>query len=135
MRSPVIAFGIFAAAAVSPTLVSAVPTSPRINEVSSVPHVATADASAIHQPHVPRKDLPILDDPSETQHSASHKKHKGKSHKRATDGNTAGGNAYSGGTSDATGGSVINEGEDGEDVNGNPNTIDNNVASEHHFLS
>ena len=121
MRSPVIAFGIFAAAAVSPTLVSAAPTSPRINEVSNVPHVAAADASALHQPHMRREpDLLPIDEPGShpahsTQHS-SNKKHKTKAHhpKRALDGNTAGGNAYSGGTSDSTGGSIVNEGEDGD---------------------
>ncbi|KAI0706080.1 hypothetical protein BC835DRAFT_1409712 [Cytidiella melzeri] len=125
MRSPVIAFGIFAAAAVSPSLVSAAPTSPRINEVSSVPHVATADASAIHQPHVPREaDLPVLDESHNTHHAAT-KKHKSKSHhKRALDGNTAGGNAFSGGTSDATGGTVVNEGSDE-----NGDTITNDTAN------
>lgn len=40
MRSPVIAFGIFAAAAVTPSLVGAAPTSP--NVLAAEPHPASA---------------------------------------------------------------------------------------------
>ncbi|KAI0803088.1 hypothetical protein BC629DRAFT_95384 [Irpex lacteus] len=133
MRSPVIAFGIFAAAAVSPTLVSAAPASPRINEVSSVPHVAAADVSGLHPPHSRRDpqlpSLPLDESGSHAAHNTQHsssKKHKSKTHhpKRALDGNTAGGNAYSGGTSDATGGTIVNEGEDGDG-----DTITNDTAN------
>ena len=62
MRSPVIAFGIFAAAAVSPTLVSAVPTSPQLGNGVTPPAVPNTAASPVGNPlhapslpHVPRE--------------------------------------------------------------------------------
>lgn len=141
MRSPVIAFGLFAAAAVSPSLVSGAPTSPNVGGLAT-PHVAAADAVPVHAPRVTREtEIPILDDAHKgnrasghsSGHASSHassKKHKNKTNsnvKRALDGNTAGGNAFSGTTSDATGGSIDNEGGDNTD---NGDEITNTMASE-----
>lgn len=81
MRSPVIAFGLFAAATVSPALVGAAPTPPTPNVPTTVP------ANVPPHTHVVR----------------------------AFDSGTAGGNAYTGGTSDTSGGQVVNNGDDGED--------------------
>ena len=135
MRSPVIAFGLFAAAAVSPTLVSAAPAPPKINEVQSTSKVAAANAQILHTTPISRS-IPEVGglvpnpngvQPSHTsQHASSKKKHEHKSSKpkRALDGNTAGGNAYSGGTNDATGGSIVNESNSGD-----TDTITNETAS------
>ncbi|KAI0095304.1 hypothetical protein BDY19DRAFT_81403 [Irpex rosettiformis] len=128
MRSPVIAFGIFAAAAVSPNLVAAAPASPALNGVSNVQHVTAAEASPLHQGGHARRQLPVDLPPVKESHTPQHsadKKHESKPQrpKRALDGNTAGGNAFSGGTSDATGGTIVNESDDDQ------NTITNNAAN------
>lgn len=141
MRSPVIAFGLFAAAAVSPTLVSAAPASP--SQMAEIAKVAAANAQTIRPTHVSRSlggveqtiphpsDLNVESPSANHQHAATKKKHEHKSSKpkRALDGNTAGGNAYSGGTSDATGGSIVNESNSGDG-----DTITNETASMFNIL-
>lgn len=109
MRSPVIAFSIFAAAAVSPTLVSAAPSNVAGRAIAP-PGLPVAVPAALPNTN------------SQRQHDGGDKSH-GRN-RRALDGNTAGGNAYSGGTSDSTGGSVVNESEDDPDA-----TVSNNMAS------
>ena len=95
MRSPVLAFSLFAAT-VAPTLVAGAPTpipggSPHIAREFPVP-------AAPAPPSVP--NLPILG-------------------KRATDGGTAGGNAHSGNSNDASGGSVGNVSDSDTTAQGN----------------
>ena len=131
MRSPVIAFGLFAAAAVSPTLVSAAPAgTPSPAALSTVPVVGGAVSGGkslpVHAPvHAPirRNEVDeVVGSPSLD--GKEHKKHK-KHTKRAFDNGTAGGNAYSGGSSDSSGGNVVNNGGDGDD-----DVIMNDTASE-----
>ena len=115
MRSPVIAFGLFAAAAVSPTLVGAAPTSPNLpTNGLGVPHVPNPADSAPNVPHVSR--------------SLKHGSHEHE--RRANDSGTAGGNAYSGVSGSVSGGNTINDAGD-ED-----NTITNMGASSgsHEFI-
>ena len=134
MRSPVIAFGIFAAA----TVVSSAPTSPNIGGGAVVPHLPAGAAGAIPAaPPVPafKRDAddvvpaPVVED----HHDGNRDGHRGSTHKhpkRALDSGTAGGNAYSGGSNTSSGGSVINNGEN------DPNdTITNDTASEYSCLS
>ena len=97
MRSPVIAFGLFAAAAVSPSLVGAAPTSaPAAPAVPAIPAPDTpsvvSGVERTRTPHARREELVA----------------------RAYDSGTAGGNAYTGGTSDTSGGNVVNNGEDAD---------------------
>lgn len=125
MRSPVIAFSIFAAA----TVVSSAPTSPNIGGSSVIPHLPGGAAGVPSAPKLPglgRRDdvadvvsAPAVSDNSNGEHRSSHKHHK-----RANDAGTAGGNAYSGGTSDSSGGSIVNNGENDPD-----DTITNDTSS------
>ncbi|RPD63221.1 hypothetical protein L227DRAFT_561885 [Lentinus tigrinus ALCF2SS1-6] len=148
MRSPVIAFSILAAAAVSPVLVSGAPTSPKLgNAMVQTDKLATGNLA--HQVRdVPLEDvaknLPIPS--SSTTSTASSnpsspverenamKKAKAqmnqpdvkaavpppaaKMSKRASDMYTAGGNAYSGAASDSSGGDVQNASNQGTLTNG-----------------
>ena len=109
MRSPVIAFGIFAAAAVSPTLVGAAPASPNL----PTPGISNGMGTP-HTPHVPgmARELETND------------KHHRKHHRRVEDYRTAGGNAYSGSAGTVSGGDVINDAESNDDA------ITNTGASE-----
>ena len=109
MRSPVIAFSIFAAAAVSPALVGAAPTSPNVS-VPGAPHElaaanqavpAAATNEAAHAAHVPR-DL-------------DSKHHKHKHERRVEDYRTAGGNAYTGASGTVSGGDVVNQSQSDDD--------------------
>ncbi|KAI0082206.1 hypothetical protein K474DRAFT_842513 [Panus rudis PR-1116 ss-1] len=89
MRSPIIAFSIVAAAAVSPALVAAAPTSPNLPGVSqSVPNAKSLQ-------HMTRQ-LDARD--SYHTHQA-----------RVDDSGTAGGNAYTGTSSNVNGGDIYNE--------------------------
>jgi hypothetical protein len=113
MRSPVIAFGLFAAAAVSPTLVGAAPASPNIPANSLTQHPAPGlpavpGDSATSIPHVGR-DLSGLND--------SHKARKSHKHgRRDEDSDTAGGNAYSGVSGNVSGGNTLNDAGNNEDT-------------------
>lgn len=123
MRSPVIAFSIFAAAAVSPTLVSGAPATPNVGGGGLVPHGVPV-AGALPVPHARRdSEIPSLD-----KSGHGDKRHKSSHPKRALDGGTAGGSAYSGGTSDSSGGTVVNEAEDDPD-----DVITNDTASLYKF--
>lgn len=115
MRSPVIAFGIFAAA-VSPTIVSAAPT-PKQSNSFSTSGIENVGSSAVHMiarqlpglPSIPgTPDIPALHTTSDDKHQAGKDQKKSKS-KRAYDWGTAGGNAYSGATGNAGGGSIVND--------------------------
>ena len=135
MRSPVIAFSLFAAAVVSPALVSGAPVSP-IESTNNVSHPVARDAE-----HLPVTAVPVRRaQSSSSRHRKSDKSHEHKkTHgssksnsnnsisnaivKRALDGDTAGGNAYSGGTSDSNGGTVVNEADE-EDTEGDALTND-----------
>lgn len=101
MRSPVIAFGIFAAT-VSPTLVGAAPTSPNLpgaGAVTSAPHAVPIGGATSSLPTGmganPIGFLPTGGVPS--------------ARKRANDIDTAGGNARTGNTNSSDGGSVVND--------------------------
>ena len=93
MRSPVIAFGLFAVT-VSPSLIAAAPTGPSTPGVPAITGAtqgvsgATADSIPPALPLGPVSNVP-------------HRK-------RADDANTAGGNARTGNTNSASGGSVVN---------------------------
>ncbi len=112
MRSPVIAFSIFAAAAVSPTLVGGAPTSPNVG-VSSVPGSAgSAAETATHAvPHAVR-ELSLNND------------RRRKLDRRVEDYRTSGGNSYSGSSGTVSGGDVINQAGSDDD------TITNTDSSE-----
>lgn len=130
MRSPVIAFGIFAAA----TVVSSAPTSPNIGGGSMVPHLPVPPTGALPVPvpaaPVRRADDDVVPAPVVDEHRDGHRGSTHKHPKRALDSGTAGGNAYSGGASTSSGGSVVNNGEDG------PNdTITNDTASKSFNMS
>lgn len=113
MRSPVIAFSIFAAAAVSPTLVGAAPSSPNLGGVSSVPGPAgSATDTATHAVHAVR-ELSLTND-----RHAHHKQER-----RVEDYRAAGGNSYSGSSGTVSGGDVINQ------AGSNDNTITNTDSS------
>lgn len=114
MRSPVIAFGIFAAAAVSPTLVGAAPASPNLpaGVVPGAPGHTVPPTPAGHLPGMVRREL------------ESNDKHHRKHHRRVEDYRTAGGNAYSGSAGTVSGGDVINDAESNDDA------ITNTGASE-----
>lgn len=115
MRSPVIAFGILAAT-VSPTLIAAAPTSPNVPGVAAVSSTASG-ASPNTVPHVPAApgvpSAPGIPNGSSPlgffSSMASHRK-------RADDSNTAGGNARTGNTNSANGGSVVNNADPGTDL-------------------
>ncbi|THH31992.1 hypothetical protein EUX98_g2196 [Antrodiella citrinella] len=98
MRSPIIAFSIVAAAAVSPTLVAGAPTSTnKMVAVPSTPHLP------VSVPMSRRRDLENRD----SRGSKTHHKHKNYA-RQSPDSATAGGNAYSGSSSDVDGGDVFN---------------------------
>ena len=98
MRSPVIAFGLFAAAAVSPSLVGAAPTSPNIGSAPAVVSHGVPNGS----PHVPvAREL--------------HDKHHHTHQRRVEDFRTSGGNAYSGASGDTSGGNVLNAADNNDD--------------------
>lgn len=102
MRSPVIAFGLFAAAAVSPTLVSAAPTSPNLPNGLTAPAQGLAGpADSVHTPIT-----------RELKHTTHHNKHE----RRDEDFRTAGGNAYSGVSGDVSGGNQVNEADNDDDT-------------------
>ncbi|KAI0757269.1 hypothetical protein C8Q80DRAFT_1116468 [Daedaleopsis nitida] len=139
MRSPVIAFSILAAAAVSPTLVSGAPTSPKID--NALVHTTEAAANTHHIRTLPDLGngvaIPGISPPSAPKpptndqlqdpvhRTAAMKKANDqtaqpsmpgaavKKGKRASDMYTAGGNAYSGAASDSSGGEIENESTDG----------------------
>ncbi len=101
MRSPVLAFSIFAAT-VAPTLVAGAPTPrPYSGNVESAPTLTRREglspASLPGLPSLPAAPV----------------------RKRATDGGTAGGNAYSGNSNDASGGSVGNVSDSDTAAQGN----------------
>lgn len=109
MRSPVIAFSIFAAAAVSPALVGAAPTSPNLNlppghdlATTNQHAVPAAGDAATHVPPVPRE--------------LNSKHHKHQRERRVEDYRTAGGNAYSGASGNVSGGDTVNESENNGDA-------------------
>ncbi|KAI0702454.1 hypothetical protein BC835DRAFT_1411009 [Cytidiella melzeri] len=97
MRSPVIAFGILAAT-VSPGLIAAAPTSPNLPGVAAVSAPASGAAASAPNgiPHAPAGS-PLGFFSGLGQHR-----------KRADDANTAGGNARTGNSNTASGGSVVN---------------------------
>lgn len=113
MRSPVIAFGLFAAAAVSPSLVSAAPAGTP-NVAGLVPHIPGPPNPTSNLPAPPVRRQDVRDVVTPPTVNTDGKKHKQRS-KRALDSGTAGGNAYSGGSSDASGGNLANHGGGGED--------------------
>lgn len=126
MRSPVIAFSIFAAA-VSPSLVSAVPTpkSPSLNNKSLDNVGASATRMIPRQvpgvpvsvPAVPGVPIgPGAAPANSNGNGTSNNKKNGRHDKRAWDWGTAGGNAYTGSTGNTGGGSIVN------DANGSENT-------------
>lgn len=122
MRSPVIAFGIFAAAAVSPTLVSGAPTSPNIGSGVAPAHLPTnLESAPLHAPGVPRDTGDVVTPPTIDN---DRKKHKHKHDRRADDFQTAGGDAYSGATGDVSGGDSLNDAsnEDNEITNTDSST-------------
>ncbi|KAI0744730.1 hypothetical protein C8Q76DRAFT_700879 [Earliella scabrosa] len=131
MRSPVIAFSLFAAAAVSPILVSAAPPSHNLDK--SLVHTTTEAADTRHQIRSPSVErignvagkaangqLPDGSDFAPPNSSQDNEKQstpvdrtaamrKAKQSKRASDQSTAGGNAYSGAASDSSGGDIQND--------------------------
>ena len=117
MRSPVIAFSIFAAAAVSPALVGAAPTSPNISKVGDIASKQHLPAGSA--PHVPAMVTREFGDKDFGDKEFGEKHHKHKHDRRVEDYRTAGGNAYSGGSGTVSGGDVIN------DADRNDNTITN----------
>ena len=131
MRSPVIAFGLFAAAAVSPTLVSAAPASqvPAVPVVPALPaSPGLPDSSTAGNTLAPAtnnaKALPVS---SATQvrreldrHHSKH--HKNKHERRIDDYRTAGGNAYSGASGNVSGGNTVNNAQDEDDTIRNTNS-------------
>ena len=113
MRSPVIAFGILAAT-VSPTLIAAAPTSPNVPGVAAVSSTASGAPNTV--PHVPAAapgapgGVPAGSSPlGFFPGIGSHRK-------RADDSNTAGGNARTGNTNSANGGSVVNNADPDTDL-------------------
>lgn len=103
MRSPIIAFSIVAAATVSPTLVSGAPASPNLPNGLAIPNTASASHM---QPHAFARQIPSLPETEskDTRHPRT-KQHVA----RVDDSQTAGGNAYSGASSDTNGGTIYNE--------------------------
>ncbi|PSR71329.1 hypothetical protein PHLCEN_2v12843 [Hermanssonia centrifuga] len=123
MRSPVIAFGIFAAAAVSPSLVSAAPTSPNVPNVGDgvmgaplnplLTRVHAPTAGSVARRSQDHSGIPVPENAQAL--DSSQKKSKHHHSKRAYDAGTGGGNAYTGGSSDASGGTVVNETDNGDE--------------------
>ena len=108
MRSPVIAFGIFAAT-VSPTLIAAAPVSPvpGANSVTSLPHSATgplpAGIGGTVNSATPYDTLSGGAAPAAAAGA-----------KRADDGLTAGGNAHTGNAGPSDGGDIVNAADNDE---------------------
>ena len=144
MRSPVIAFSIFAAATVGPSLVSGAPAAPAPplpdtkGLTGHLPVVGGGLGSLPTGPnnHVGRAFQDPTDAPTPPSSSTVEgfqatdgKKHKKTHHhSRANNDKTAGGNAFSGGTSDSSGGTIVNENED------DATTLTNTNASEYTHL-
>lgn len=130
MRSPLLAFTVLAIGSVSPAL-AAPAKSPRLGELNGL-STATTHVIPRQVPGLPgTPGLPdtsavtgILDpapaqsddNSDEDKHSDHHGKDKHQHGKRAYDFGTAGGNAYTGATSNASGGSIINAGGSEEGV-------------------
>ena len=103
MRSPVIAFGIFAAT-VSPTLIAAAPVAPvpGANSVTSLPHSATGPLPA-------GLGITVNGATPYGALSGAPGSPAAPGSKRADDGMTAGGNAHSGNAGPSDGGRIANE--------------------------
>ena len=134
MRSPVIAFSIFAAATVGPSVVSGAPTAqPNAHDmglpVPSVPSVHSVPLGPARRAFQDPTDAPTRPSPDGLEgYQAKDKSHeKSKHHRRALDSQTGGGNAYTGNTSDTSGGTIVNEGDNDE-------TLTNDTASESRFF-
>ena len=97
MRSPIITFSIVAAAAVSPALVSA---APNLNTIAMVPQL-TSNTHSGSSSGSPR-------DHHAEQNREPFRNAQGRV-RRADDGQTAGGNAYTGNSNDVYGGDVVNK--------------------------
>lgn len=119
MRSPVIAFGIFAAS-VSPSLIAAAPTGPSARGLPAAPAVPGPSAAGSTVGHSVTGPLPggmgssinsgfshgtVPSLPSAPAHPGS---------KRAVNAATAGGSASTGNTNSSNGGSTLNEAGKGE---------------------
>lgn len=149
MRSPVIAFSILAAAAVSPSLVAGAPTSPnpdaapprQLSNAIGMNHLDTSGLPVqppVTPPSVPvtppsalnalfggASSVPSPPKPDPTAHrQAEQQLHKPatspmeqytSNRKRAQDMNSAGGNSYTGATTDTSGGSVVSVAHGGGD--------------------
>lgn len=121
MRSPVIAFSIFAAA-VSPSLVGAAPASPNLAGASAITGSGLADhlpaglpGNIPGAPGLPTRraysdpsDAPVPPSAADIEGFQDRSQRKHGHDKRALDTQTAGGNSYSGGTSQTSGGSIGN---------------------------
>lgn len=107
MRSPVIAFSLFAAA----TVVSGAPAAPPTGGLTpkGLPVVGSL-TGGLGARAFDKSDAPIPPSAADVDGvSERHSKQKGK---RAYDYQTAGGNSYTGSTSNTSGGTVVNEGGD-----------------------
>ena len=147
MRSPIIAFSIAAAVAVSPALVAGAPQLPPtpgpLSNSPSLPPPANKLPS-------PANNLPLVDSGVPSQAAGSkdrsreaphhrrafgaRREHTSKTHKhqnyaRQFDSQTAGGNAYSGSSSNVDGGDVFNVAESPDGV------ITNNAGSSEYSVS
>lgn len=137
MRSPVIAFSIFAAATVGPSVVSGAPAPNK--PAAGIPATGSPFGALLPVPNVPLSaarrafqdptDAPTRPSPDGLEgYQAKDKSHeKSKHHRRALDSQTGGGNAYTGNTSDTSGGTIVNEGDNDE-------TLTNDTASESCFF-
>lgn len=106
MRSPVIAFSLFAAA----TVVSGAPAAPATGGLAPKLPVVGSVTSPLGARAFDKSDAPIPPSAADVDGvSERHAKQKGK---RAYDYQTAGGNSYTGSTSNTSGGTVVNEGGD-----------------------
>lgn len=127
MRSPIIAFSLMAAAAVSPSLVSAMPLPPFDVSSPSIPSTPASGLPAdLPSPGNPGQQTQT-DNPGSTGRAKQDSKNENEPHnvnehhRRANDGQTAGGNAYTGPSNDVYGGNVINE--SGSETNTQSNTL------------
>ena len=116
MRSPIIAFSIVAAATVSPALVAGA-------MVPKLPSAAQVPGNGVHLPAAPVGAANLKRHRSETRKDHSHRSSKHKHYVRQNDGQTAGGNAYSGSSNNVNGGDVFNVADDPDGV------ITNNAGS------
>lgn len=134
MRSPVLAFSVLAAT-VGPSLISAAPAgtpgvdmvngaaSHFVRAVPAAPAIPAAPGLPVSVPTLPVPGAPTSTEPGAHQPN----KPKGGPAKRATDAGTAGGNAYTGGTTDASGGNVSN-------ISNDPDTTVSNTNSSKYIL-